>query len=137
MALPEAQLPFDEHDFFLCGPPLLVQALNRSTMGRAIYTSAMNGFMPRPSAAQASSVASSTICRRPIALAAHGVVASLALHADGGAVMRHLTLDTTPVRGMNGWMNRKGENFLPRGRHASWVGMLVSLTFAQEQGIKR
>jgi hypothetical protein len=53
------------------------------------------------------SVVSSAICRRPLALAAHGVVASLAhalgmgcgsrlaLYAEGGAVMRHLTLDTT------------------------------------------
>jgi hypothetical protein len=52
---------------------------------------------------------SSAICRRPLALAAHGVVAilahaqgmgsgsRLALHADGGAVMRHLTLDATLV----------------------------------------
>jgi hypothetical protein len=54
---------------------------------------------------------SSAICHRPLALAAHGVVAilahaqgtgtgsgsRLALHADGGAVMRHLTLDATLV----------------------------------------
>ena len=35
-------------------------------------------------------VVSSAICRRPLALAAQGVVASLALHDDGCVVMRHL-----------------------------------------------